>query len=35
VFDYDERSAILFAENLQRYLDGQPLLNRVHLERGY
>ena len=35
VIDYDERAAILFAENLQRYLDGQPLLNRVNRERGY
>ncbi|MBI1257337.1 MAG: D-2-hydroxyacid dehydrogenase [Chloroflexi bacterium] len=35
VVDYDERAATLFAENLQRYLDGQPLLNRVNLERGY
>ncbi|MEO8393442.1 MAG: D-2-hydroxyacid dehydrogenase [Chloroflexota bacterium] len=35
VINYDDRAAVLFAENLQRYLDGQPLLNRVHLERGY
>jgi hypothetical protein len=25
----------LFAENLSRYLDGQPLLNRVDRNRGY
>jgi phosphoglycerate dehydrogenase-like enzyme len=25
----------LFAENLRRYLDGQPLLNVVDRERGY
>jgi len=35
VIDYDDRAATLFVENLQRYMDGQPLLNRVHLERGY
>ncbi len=32
---YDEKGALLFAENLERYLDGQPLLNRVQRERGY
>jgi hypothetical protein len=25
----------LFAENLRRYLDGQPLLNQVDRKRGY
>lgn len=25
----------LFAENLRRYLDGQPLINQVDYERGY
>ena len=32
---YDEKGALLFAENLERYLDGRPLLNRVQRERGY
>jgi phosphoglycerate dehydrogenase-like enzyme len=32
---YDERAAEMFATNLQRYLAGQPLLNRVDPERGY
>ncbi len=32
---YDERAVELFATNLQRYLTGQPLLNRIDLERGY
>ncbi len=32
---YDERAADLFAENLDRYLAGEPLLNRVNKERGY
>ncbi len=32
---YDERAAALFAENLRRYLDGQPLLNLVDKEIGY
>ena len=35
MIDYDDRAAALFAENLERYLDGQPLLNRVQRERGY
>lgn len=30
-----EKAAALFAENLQRYLDHEPLLNRVDRERGY
>ncbi len=30
-----QRSADLFVENLRRYLDGEPLLNRVDLEAGY
>ena len=32
---YYERAADLFAENLQRYLVGQPLLNRYNPKRGY
>jgi len=32
---YDQRAVNLFAENLRRYLDGRPLLNRVDLSRGY
>lgn len=32
---YDERITDLFAENLRRYLAGEPLLNVVNRERGY
>ena len=32
---YHERAAALFAENLERYLNNQPLLNKVERERGY
>ena len=32
---YDERATALFAENLQRYLSGRPLLNLVDKVRGY
>lgn len=32
---YDELSMILFRENLDRYLSGLPLLNRVNRKRGY
>ncbi len=32
---YDERCMALFAENLRRYVRGEPLLNRFDLERGY
>jgi phosphoglycerate dehydrogenase-like enzyme len=32
---YDERATALFAENLGRYLSGQPLLNLVDKARGY
>ena len=32
---YHERTAALFAENLQRYLDNEPLLNLVDREHGY
>jgi phosphoglycerate dehydrogenase-like enzyme len=32
---YDDMVIDLFEENLQRYADGRPLLNRVHHERGY
>jgi phosphoglycerate dehydrogenase-like enzyme len=32
---YDERATELFAENMSRYLSGQPLLNQVERSRGY
>ncbi|MFB0535064.1 MAG: D-2-hydroxyacid dehydrogenase [Anaerolineae bacterium] len=32
---YDERASDLFAENLRRYLAGEPLLNLVDKARGY
>jgi phosphoglycerate dehydrogenase-like enzyme len=32
---YDERALDLFSENLQRYLSGLPLYNRISLERKY
>ena len=32
---YDERASDLLAENLRRYLAGEPLLNLVERERGY
>lgn len=32
---YDDRVTDLFAENLRRYLAGEPLLNVVNRERGY
>jgi len=32
---YDERAVALFAENLQRYLSGEPLLNLVDKTAGY
>ena len=32
---YDERVVDLFAENLRRYLAGEPLLNPVSREEGY
>lgn len=32
---YNERLAQLFADNLSRYTQGQPLLNQVDLEKGY
>ncbi len=32
---YDERATTLFAENLARYVAGEPLLNRVDKTRGY
>jgi phosphoglycerate dehydrogenase-like enzyme len=32
---YDERATALFAENLDRYLAGEPLLNLVDKTRGY
>lgn len=32
---YDDRATDLFAENLRRFLAGQPLLNLVRRDRGY
>jgi phosphoglycerate dehydrogenase-like enzyme len=32
---YDDRASDLFAENLRRYLAGEPMLNVVERERGY
>ena len=32
---YDDRASDLFAENLHRYLTGEPLLNLLDRERGY
>ena len=32
---YDDQASDLFAENLRRYLAGEPLLNQVERERGY
>ncbi|OGO73172.1 MAG: hypothetical protein A2Z49_09675 [Chloroflexi bacterium RBG_19FT_COMBO_56_12] len=32
---YDERAVLLFSENLQRYLSGLPLYNRINLEKKY
>ncbi|TAK12849.1 MAG: D-2-hydroxyacid dehydrogenase [Anaerolineae bacterium] len=32
---YDARAVDLFIANLQRYLDGRPLMNRVDFNRGY
>ena len=32
---YDERAVAVFAENLHRYLSGEPLLNLVDKARGY
>lgn len=32
---YQEKAAALFVENLRRYLDKKPLLNRLDRERGY
>jgi len=32
---YDERCSVLFAENLRRYLAGEPMLNLVDRARGY
>jgi phosphoglycerate dehydrogenase-like enzyme len=32
---YNDRTAELFAQNLRRYLAGEPLLNVVNRERGY
>jgi phosphoglycerate dehydrogenase-like enzyme len=32
---YDRQAVDLFCENLRRYLNNEPLYNRVDLERGY
>lgn len=32
---YDERAVLLFSENLQRYLAGLPLYNRINMEKKY
>jgi phosphoglycerate dehydrogenase-like enzyme len=32
---YNEKAAALFAENLQRYLEKRPLLNKIDRKRGY
>ena len=32
---YDEKAAAVFAENLQRYLERQDLLNQLNPEYGY
>jgi phosphoglycerate dehydrogenase-like enzyme len=32
---YMKRAVALFCDNLRRYLDGEPLLNAVDIERGY
>jgi len=32
---YDERAVEMFAVNLQRYIAGQQLYNRIDLDRGY
>jgi phosphoglycerate dehydrogenase-like enzyme len=33
--NYDQRAVELFANNLEKYLSGQPLLNEVNIIRGY
>jgi phosphoglycerate dehydrogenase-like enzyme len=33
--NYDQRAVELFANNLERYLSGKPLLNEVNIKRGY
>ncbi len=35
MYRYHEKAAALFAENLRRYLDNRPLLNRFDRQRGY
>ncbi len=32
---YNQRAAAIFAENLKRYLENEPLLNRLERDRGY
>jgi phosphoglycerate dehydrogenase-like enzyme len=33
--NYEPRAAAIFAENLRRFVAGQPLLNQVDFSRGY
>jgi phosphoglycerate dehydrogenase-like enzyme len=33
--DYDQRAVVLFAENMQRYLAGLPLYNRIDIRKEY
>lgn len=33
--NYKERAGMMFIENLNRYIHGEPLLNRVDIERSY
>ena len=33
--NYEQRAVELFANNLERYLSGKPLLNEVNIQRGY
>ena len=32
---YMDRAAAMFADNLRRYVNGQPLVNRFEVDRGY
>ncbi len=32
---YDQRAVALFAQNLQRFISGEPLFNQFEIERGY
>ena len=33
--DYDAKAALVFEENLRRYVEGEPLLNKVNWDVGY